>query len=211
VSLRSLWGRLLQLAWWSGIYLPPDRRVLEKTILSQLASDPSCRRVLSVGVKFYAAHYGRNFKEGAWVTMDSDPAVRRHGAAEHVVDRLENAARRFARESFDAVLVNGVIGWGINTREGVEAALLATEHCLRAGGWLILGLNEKRSQTPSLEGLRAWEHFEPTVFPGFATERLVIATPFEEREHTFLFFRKRSAGASVTDLIQRSTRPERQG
>lgn len=201
MMVRSLWGRVLQLAWWSRVYLPPDRRILERMILPQLAADRNLRRVLSVGVKFYTARYGRGFRPGVWVTMDADAAVQKHGAAEHVVGRIENA-EAFAPGTFDAIVANGVIGWGLNSREGVEAALLSAAAWLRPGGWLILGLNEKRPQTPPIEGLAAWDWFEAKAFPGLPADRLVVATPFDEREHTFLFFCRRVTPLRPTHAVQ---------
>lgn len=191
MTLRAFRAKLLLLAWWSGVYLPPDRRVLEKIILRRLATDPSYGRVLSVGVKFYTRRYGANFRPGTWVTMDRDPAVRRHGSAEHVVESLENIARVFPSHSFDAIIVNGVIGWGLDAESDVNRALIGCGEILKPGGALVLGLNERRSSTPDLSHLDALRHFEPWPFPGIDQARLVIATPFDEREHTFLFFRKR--------------------
>lgn len=188
-------AKFLLLAWWAGLYLPPDRRVLERIILPQLAKMGRGKRVLFVGVRFYTRHYARLFRETGFATMDADPRMRKHGAREHVVERLENLERCFPPRSFDAIVANGVIGWGLDTPSAVNAALDACAGCLVEGGMLVLGLNERRASTPSLAGLQALQWFEPVKFPGLETERLVVATPFDEREHTFLFFRKQSGGA----------------
>lgn len=191
MTLAAIRARLLLLAWWSGLYLPPDRRVLQKQILPRLVEPGRSRRVLFVGVRFYTRNYHRLLGDAEFVTMDCDPRMARHGTASHVVDRLENLEHHFAASPFDAIVVNGVIGWGLDSRDGVEAALTACARCLNAGGLLVLGLNERRAATPDLAGLPAWRLFEPVEFPGLGTSRLVVPTPFDEREHTFSFFRKR--------------------
>lgn len=191
MNFRRWRARVLLLAWWGGLYLPPDRRVLERRILPELAQLEKFRRVLFVGVRFYTRKYPRLFGPTELVTMDFDPRLRRYGAHEHVVDRLENIALHFPHESFDVIIANGVIGWGLDRPEAVNAALAASALVLREGGLLILGINELRAATPKLEGLESLRRFEPAIFPGFTTPRVVVATPFDEREHTFLFFRKR--------------------
>ncbi|HVS51228.1 MAG TPA: hypothetical protein VHD62_02640 [Opitutaceae bacterium] len=186
-------ARLLQLAWWIGAYLPPDRRVLERTILPRLAQAHPQGHVLFVGVKFYTRDYPRIFPQGNLVTLDRDPRVSRHGAREHIVDRLENVAVHAGRRRFAAVVVNGVIGWGIDTLDAAEAAIAACAENLVDGGWLIVGVNERRPTTPDLTRLASWRFFEPAPFPELNAARIVVPTPFAEREHTFLFFRKRAA------------------
>jgi hypothetical protein len=191
MSLAGMRAKLLLLAWWSGLYLPPDRRVLERAIFPRLAEPDRCSRVLFVGVRFYTRRYARFFRETEFVTMDCDPRMARYGAKRHTVDRLENLVQHFSAGQFDAIVVNGVIGWGLDSREGVEAGLNACAHCLSTEGILVLGLNERRSATPDLKGLSVWRFFEQLNFPGLNTSRLVVAMPFDEREHTFVFLKKR--------------------
>jgi hypothetical protein len=192
MSFARMRAQLLLLAWWGGLYLPPDRRVLERIILPELAKLGGGRPVLFVGVRFYTRHYSRLFRDAQLVTMDADPRMRRYGAPEHAVERVENLTHCFPPRSLDAIVMNGVIGWGLDTPAAVDAALAACATGLVAGGMLVLGLNERRATTPSLEGLEAMRRFEPVAFPGVQTDRLVVPTPFAEREHTFLFFRKRA-------------------
>lgn len=196
MSFAGIRARILLLAWWAGLYLPPDRRVLERIILPQLAKVDSGKRVLFVGVRFYTRHYARLFQETEFVTMDADPRMRKHGAREHVVERLENLGRCFPSGNFEAIVVNGVLGWGIDTPAAAEAALGACADGLAEGGLLVLGLNERRASTPSLAGLEALQRFEPVKFPNLGEARLMVSTPFDEREHTFLFFRKRADGVT---------------
>lgn len=189
----SAQARLLQLAWWAGAYLPPDRRVLERAILPELARANPHERVLFVGVKFYTRRYPRIFPHGNLVTLDRDPRMRRYGAREHFVDAWENIAGHAVERRFAAIVANGVIGWGIDTPAAAETALAACATSLVDGGWLVLGINERRAPTPNLAGLAAWRFFEAAPFPELGAARVVVPTPFAEREHTFLFFRKRAA------------------
>jgi len=183
--------KVLTYAWRWGAYLPPDRRVLERTILPALAQDPRCRRVLFVGVKRYNAHYGRLFPERAFVTIDPDPAVAQFGGHPHVVDRVQNLHAHFSAKSFDLIVMSGVIGFGLDDAVEVDRALSACHWALRSEGTLVVGLNELKATHVDPDSVPARDGFVPHVFAPLGTSRHVVAVPFEERTHTFLFWRKR--------------------
>ena len=181
-------ARLLQLAWWAGLWRPADRRLLEDVIL------PACGAaggpVLFVGVRFYTRNYAGRCGGAAFVTLDRDPAMRRHGARSHVVAPLEELARHFPAGHFTHIVANGVFGWGLDEPGAADRALAACHAALRPGGWLVLGLNEERTQTPELERLPARQLFQAAPFPPVGRERIVIPTPFAERSHTYRFLRR---------------------
>jgi hypothetical protein len=184
-------GRYVRLiGWWAGAYLPPDRRVLEHQILPEFGRRDACRRVLFVGIRPYVRTYHRHLPGREYVTIDPNPAMRPFGSSLHVVDRIENLRTHFDAGYFDLVVLNGVIGWGVNTPEAADAALDACFEGLAAGGWLVVGINERRAETPNLSGSAALMRFEPVPFAPLGTQRLVVPTPFAEKTHTYLFFRK---------------------
>lgn len=174
--------------WLLGLYRPPDRKLLEQVILPHYGTQDEFQRILFVGVRRYVTSYQELFPEKRYVTIDPVPYTRWFGAACHVVDTVENVNRYFEEGSFDLIVMNGVIGWGLNDVESIERAFRACSLCLREGGELILGLNEGR-----LGGVEiTWTlgDFEPFEFVKLGAHRLDVKTPLPERSHTYLFYRK---------------------
>ena len=94
-------ARLLQLAWWAGLWRPPDRVLLEDVILPHCAAAGG--PVLFVGVRFYTRRYAARCPGVEFVTLDRDPAMRRHGAPRHVTAPLEDLAAHFPAGHFRAI------------------------------------------------------------------------------------------------------------
>ena len=162
----------LQLAWWTGLYSPPDRALLETVILPHYRD----RRMLFVGTRFYTRRYPRLAPR--MVTLDPDPRMARFGAREHFVMPIE----RFSGHRFDVVIINGVFGWGINDEATAAAALDACRRALNENGELVIGFNQSRC--PPLD-LRP---FRPHIFPPLGAPEVTVATPFAEKSHTYKFF-----------------------
>lgn len=168
----------LQLAWWSGLYQPPDRALLENVILPRYAD----RRVLFVGTRFYTRKYPGIIPN--MVTIDADPRMARYGAREHIVAPIQAFEIRTLDNTFDAVVINGVFGWGVNDEESAKDALRACARALTMGGELVIGFNETRC--PRLE----MSEFKPFVFPPLGVQSVTVHTPFAEGSHTYQFFTK---------------------
>lgn len=184
-------ARVARFGWTLGVYLPPDRRILTRTILPHYAQASAFPRVLFVGVKEYTAGYRALFAPGVLVTMDPDPMQAKYGAAEHHVARAEEVAALLPAASVSAILMNGVIGYGMNTKEQVGAAFEAFRQVLRPGGHVVLGVNEKKPTHVPLEGVDALDAFEPCAIEPLSQSRIEVSVPFPEKTHTFLFYRKR--------------------
>lgn len=178
----------LQLAWWAGLYRAPDRILLEDVILPRYTDSNQFRRVLFVGVRWYTRKYPAGFDQ-TLVTLDSNPRMRRFGAMQHITNRLQRLQEHVRPESLDAVIINGVIGWGLNRPNDVEDAVDACYACMRAGAELVLGFNESLATTPPLEDVAALGAFVPFAFPTLG-HRYVVKTPMAEKTHTYLFYRK---------------------
>ncbi len=182
--------RLLIWAWLLGLYTPPDRAVLLKTILPWYRDRSEIRTVLFVGVRIYTRRYGRDYEPGRFRTLDMAPSSRWFGSRDHIVDRVENVNAHFAPGSVDVVVLNGVIGWGLDDPEAVNRTLVAIHGALRPGGHLVVGVNEGMPSTPDLDSLTELERYSPLTFPPLGTDRLTVETPFSHGSHTFLFFSK---------------------
>jgi hypothetical protein len=188
------WTRaeVLHLAWKLGRYTPPDRRVLEREILPALAADPKNESVLFVGVQWYTARYPEIFEpRDRLSTIDMKPELAEFGAANHVVGDVCELEKAFPDKTFDAIVMNGVIGFGLNAPDGIDRALAACAKKLRAGGILILGINENKPTYVDPKSVASAGLFEPCCL-GKWDERVEVEVPFRERSHTFLFWRKRS-------------------
>jgi len=188
------WARaeVLHFAWQRGFYAPPDRRVLEHDILGELARDPKVRRVLFVGVQWYTARYPTHFAGKTFATIDPEPAVAKFGGSPHVVGQVQDLAEHFPDLVFDAIVMSGVIGFGLNDPKEVDRALEACEKALRPGGWLVLGINELKPTHVDPNQSPAAKHFEPRPFGRLGQSRVDVKLPFRERRHTFVFWQKLS-------------------
>lgn len=163
-----------------------DRLMLEQRILPAIASDETLRRVLMVGCAWYTLYYPGLLTQAEVTTLEIDPAKRAFGGDRHIVGNLTEVESHIAPESLDAVLCNGVLGWGLNSEADAERAFAACATCLRPGGLLLLGWNDKApynrvppEKIPALQGLEA------VNVPGLEAHR-VIALP--RNQHCFQAF-----------------------
>jgi SAM-dependent methyltransferase len=188
------WARaeVLHLAWRNGRYTPPDRRLFEDEILSAIAANDAHQRILSVGVAWYTKGYAKQFAGKTFITLDVDESRAQFATTQHVVGDLRDLERHFdARLPFDVILMNGVIGYGLDTVDDVDRALRECAARLRPGGLLVLGVNEQKRTHVDPDVVPASRLFERTAFGDWMDGRVTVAIPFRERTHTFLFWRRR--------------------
>lgn len=130
----------------------PDRVFLERSIIPNLLTR-HFPRVLSVGVEQYTRHHPRAFSTTGtelW-TIDIDPYHARWGApaGRHVVGDVCELGRHFAPMSFDAVIFNGVIGFGVDDEASADASIVNIASTMKPGGLLVLGWNVGRGVDPT--------------------------------------------------------------
>ena len=127
-----------------------DRRLLEETLLPGYAADPTLRTLIFVGCDWYTRHYVELFapRRERFCTVEIDPGRARFGAPRHVVAPMQEIGRHFAAGSVDAVVANGIYGWGIDDRAGLGVAFAAAHEVLRPGGTLVLGWNDVAALAP---------------------------------------------------------------
>jgi O-antigen/teichoic acid export membrane protein len=166
-----------------------DRRILEQIILPNFISDQECEGILFVGCDWYTQGYNAWFEGKNYWTIDVNPATRKFGAKQHIVDGLQNISRYFPREALDLIVCNGVFGWGLDDTTAVEQAIRGCHEILRHGGILIIGVDGVEERRPyALENSAALRAFEPYEFPPLQTSDYLTDTPYR---HRFLFYRKR--------------------
>jgi SAM-dependent methyltransferase len=144
----------------------PDRRLLVDRYLPAFAAAGG--RILWVGCRDYCAGYPAILESrGAEVwTTELDPRQGEWGReGRHRVGDICDADRLFADLTFDAILCNGVLGWGVDAPKDRRRALAAMAAILRPGGRLLLGWNTDRMTDPLADGLAA-PAFVPAAFAG---------------------------------------------
>lgn len=81
----------------------------------------------------------------------------------HVIGSATDMAGYYDEESFDIVVSNGVIGWGLNERIGFEQMMEQCHRVLKPGGLLILGYNDTPERKPYPVDIDHAGLFEPVV------------------------------------------------
>jgi SAM-dependent methyltransferase len=90
----------------------------------------------------------------------------------HITGDMLELRQLFPGNYFDAVLCNGVLGYGVDTPTDQLRAFEAIAMVTKPDGWLLIGWNTDRMSDPLKFGL-ADRWFEPAPLPGF-TARYVV-------------------------------------
>lgn len=188
LARKRLVHRLSPLFGWDLPMETEDRFWLEQRIFPYLLARPEYRRILFVGIAYYTKHYERLLPGVEFWTMDPDRERRPFGAVRHATDILQHLDRYVPAGFFDAIIVNGVIGWGLNEPAEIEKAYAICHQGLRQDGLLVVGwcdMPHLRCLPPhESESLKA---FAP--YPCSAIGGSVMQTDTPNR-HTYSFFRK---------------------
>lgn len=149
----------------------PSRKWLEQDVLPILPK-LGFKRILFAGTAPYTWHYEAIVRraEGEWITCDINQSAAIWGARRHVVAGVEELDRWFSAGYFDAVIINGILGFGINTDAELQAALCVVYRMLRPEGLLLLGWNSDATSDPLLAGCMR-RLFGPLSAPPLPTRR----------------------------------------
>lgn len=132
----------------------PDRKLLAEAYLPAFAAAGGT--ILWVGCRKYtAADYVVLERGGGTVwTTDIDPAAARWGRVpRHRTGDICGADELFPDVIFDAIICNGVLGYGVDSVEQQHRALETMARILRPGGRLLLGWNTDKIDDPVGGGL----------------------------------------------------------
>lgn len=154
----------------------PDRVVLVREILPILAEGGG--RVLWVGCRRYTDDYPALLERwgGECWTTDIDPAAAPFGhPLRHRTGDLTRIDEVFGDLRFDAVICNGVLGYGVDSLDAQRMALCAVAAILTPRGALLLGWNLDKIADPWDSGVLT-EHFEPSVGARLPTRRTIPGT-----------------------------------
>jgi len=192
--------------WWIREYhssrrisLSPDRAILTEIIIPAFAKTSESglgSDILWIGTRRYTkGYYALLEKQGArcW-TLDIDPRAKRWGRpGRHIVGDVLALEALFPDRRFDAVFLNGVLGWGVDTPDDQQAASRAMAAVCKSEGWLLVGWNTNRISDPLETAILApW--FAPVPLPNFGTRRVV-----EGCTHVYDILRRRPRQSTVPD------------
>ena len=139
---KSLYGAVLD----RRIERLPSRRFIHEALLLLLAG-ADCANLLFVGIQGYNRQIARvcaRFGLTLW-TIDVDPAAVRWGApGRHILGDVRGIDRQVAAHVFDAAIMNGVLGYGIDDAQGAEAAIRALATVVKPNGFIVIGWNPGR-------------------------------------------------------------------
>ncbi len=167
-----------------------DRVFLEGAIFPWLETHAVCD-VLSIGVRPYTAHYPdllRRRGMRVW-TSDIDPETARWATADHVVADVCTLSPADFPVRFEAVVFNGVIGWGVDDPVMIRRAFQALHSLVAPGAVMVLGWNHDRCADPLTVGGVAdlWE-----TIPGAGGPS---RRRFDDATHVYDFLRAREVAA----------------
>jgi len=166
----------------------PDRVFLEDVVVPGFLAMDEIHRVLDIGVAWYTRSYPRLFAGVDYWTVDFDPAKQRIAGAQHHTVSATQLTDVFDPETFDLVVCNGVIGWGLNDPADVEKGLDACADVMRPGAWLVVGWNDMDGRrVPGLDDLLG-KRFRRQVFPVVGADHFIPETRYA---HRFDFLTKR--------------------
>ena len=86
-------------------------------------------------------------------TIEPDPKQAMYGSSQHhIIGYLQELQHYAKPASFDVIILNGVIGWGLNEDKHIEMAVKDMHKALRTSGVIVVGYNE---------GANCCHQFEP--------------------------------------------------
>ena len=165
-----------------------DRLILEETILPHFARSTSVHKLLFVGCSAYTQRYQDFFSAQEYWTIDPKHVKRKYGSERHIVDSITNIDRHVVKNYFDVIIMNGVIGFGLNHIGAIEQAIDACYAVLASEGILVVGWNDTAQRAPiDVRAIHAIGkfceyYFEPLQACHYRTEA--------SRHHTYSFYRK---------------------
>ncbi len=187
-TLHAL-GVRLGIAYGGSFYYPSeDRSILECVILPYYQLSQAHKSIVFAGSDWYTHGYTRMFARKTYRTIDPDPKHAQYGAAQHIVDVIGNIDRYVEPGSLDLIVINGIVGWGINTLDDANATMAACYRSLRKGGHLLIGWNDIPAYRPFLlDEIPSLGQFQRLEFEPLGRNEYLVAN---EWRHTYSFFIK---------------------
>jgi SAM-dependent methyltransferase len=162
--------------------------MLEEIILPYFAKDRRYRTILFVGCAAYTQWYEELFQHQEYWTIDPKRVKRQYGSKRHVTASIAHIGRYVTKDYFDLIIINGVIGFGLNRPEAIEQALEACYDVLAPRGILLIGWNDTVQRAPlDIRTTQALGKFREYAF---APLQVCHYRTEGSQHHTFSFYRK---------------------
>ncbi len=140
-----------------------DRDTLERIILPYILSRKNPKTILDVGREDYQEFYNLFFINKEFWTIDIDPQKKEFGSQNHITDNVINLKKYFKDNYFDFILINGVLGWGLNKKNEIQDTFNILYDILKPNGIIIVGWNDTPIPLKNIEGLNKLKkyYFKP--------------------------------------------------
>jgi hypothetical protein len=169
----------------------PDRFFLETKIFPYLNSlSRRGNKLLFIGVGQYTWHYYQDLKYNVF-TIDYDKSKEKFGAKNHVVGSAVNLDKFYKKNTFNTIIINGVVGFGINSKQDFKNLIFSANNVLTRQGLLIIGFNNKPKYLDyDLVKVLSSFNFAKFVPEIAGVKNNVVKVKHSDCGHTFVFLKK---------------------
>ena len=176
-----------------GIEFPlksENRLFLENQIFDLLNSrfkqQTAAARCLFLGTDKRSWHYPKCLNAELH-TMDIEPKKAIYGnRGHHTIGSAGELLQYYSPHSFDAIIANGLIGFGMNQLQDCEALLAGAHAVLKADGLLVLGYNDGAEfvnfKVRDSKNYKLFEEYVPN-------HQTLNRCQYEFGDHTFVFLK----------------------
>ncbi len=184
----------------------PSRMFMEQEIfdyVNQLyergAAAPAAR-CLFIGLDKHNWHYDR-LLDLDFYSIDVNPRNAAYGPpGRHVVGSATELSSYYPPNSFDVVIANGLIGFGLDTEEAFDQLMFECHRVLTGDGLLVVGYNDKPERldfkVEQAAGFQVFKTFEPGI-AGMSGASHAVEDSFK---HRYVFLRPRRLGMAAQGL-----------
>jgi hypothetical protein len=121
------------------------------------------------------------------LTLDIEPKKAIYGnRGHHTIGSAGELLQHYAPRSFDAIIANGLIGFGMNQPQDCEALLAGAHAVLKDSGLLVLGYNDGAEfvnfKVRDSKNYKLFEEFVPN-------HQTLNRCQYEFGDHTFVFLK----------------------
>jgi hypothetical protein len=146
--------------------------------------------VLDVGKADYTAHYMALARTEQYVTVDIDAGKGPDIVADVTTPAfVERALARYPK--YGSVLFNGVIGYGVDSVEQVEASVRHFHMLLRPRGHLLIGWNEWDIDRHDVRRILGRNGFENVGIHGLEVAEPIETEGYGHVKHRYTHWQKR--------------------
>jgi len=143
-------------------------------------------RCLFLGTDKRSWHYPQRL-DADFFTMDIEPKKAIYGnRGQHTIGSASTLLQYYSPSSFDVIIANGLIGFGMNQQQDCEALLAGAHALLKENGLLVLGYNDGAE----FVNFKVRDSKNYTLFEEFVPNYQTLnRSQYEFGDHTFVFLK----------------------